>query len=49
MKQDFWWHQSRLLPYFETSEGWARESFSEMMGWSKSLAEKARATKDRLH
>lgn len=48
MRQDSWWHQSRLIPYFEASEGWARETFSEMMGWSKSLAEKAQATKAHL-
>ncbi|HET8710350.1 MAG TPA: CvpA family protein [Spongiibacteraceae bacterium] len=48
MKQDAWWHQSRLIPYFETSEGWARGTFSEVMGWSKSLAEKAQATKGSL-
>lgn len=48
MKQDSWWHQSRLIPYFETSEGWARATFSEVMGWSKSLAEKAQATKQNL-
>lgn len=48
MKQDLWWHQSRLIPYFEASEGWARDTFSELMGWSKSLAEKANATKQHL-
>ncbi len=45
MKQDPWWHQSRLLPYFETSEGWARGTFSEVLGWSKSLAEKAQVAR----
>ncbi len=49
MKQDAWWHQSRLLPYFEASEGWARGTFSEMFDLSKSLAEKARAAKENAH
>ncbi len=48
MRQDDWWHQSKLLAHFEASEGWAREAFGEMMGLSKSLAEKAQATKARL-
>lgn len=48
MRQDAWWQQSRLIPHFEASEGWARETFSEMLGWSKSLAEKAQATKAQL-
>lgn len=48
MKDDQWWHRSRLIPYFQTSEGWARATFSEVMGWSKSLAEKAQATKEQL-
>ena len=45
MRHDAWWHQSRLLPYFEASEGWARATFDEIMGWSKSLADKAQAVK----
>ena len=45
MKRDAWWHQSRLLPYFEASEGWARGTFNEVLGWGKSLAEKAQAAK----
>lgn len=49
MKQDAWWHQSRLLPYFVTSEDWARGTFGEIVGWSKSLAEKARAAKESTH
>ena len=49
MKLDGWWYQSRLLPYFETSEGWARDTFSEVMGWSKSLAEKANAVNANRH
>jgi membrane protein required for colicin V production len=46
LKQDSWWHQSRLLPYFEASENWARETFGELFGWSKSLAEKVQAAKE---
>lgn len=45
MRRDAWWHQARLLPYFETSEDWARDTFSEVLGWSKSLAEKTQAVK----
>ncbi len=48
MRQDLWWHQSQLIPHFEACEGWARETFSEMMGWSRSLAEKAQTTRARL-
>lgn len=47
LKLDAWWHQSRLLPYFETSEGWARETFSELMGWSKALADKVQSGQQR--
>lgn len=49
MKQDAWWHQSHLLPYFESSEGWARGTFSEMFDLSKSLAEKVQAAKQSNH
>jgi membrane protein required for colicin V production len=43
MKRDLWWHQSRLLPYFEASESWARAMFRKVMGLRKTLAEKAQA------
>lgn len=49
MKQDLWWGQSHLIPYFETSEGWARNTFGELFGWSKSLAEKMHSAKDGKH
>ena len=48
MKQDVWWHKSRLLPYFETGEGWAHGTFSEVLGWSQSLAERARTAQERM-
>lgn len=46
MRQDAWWHQSKFIPYFESSEDWARSTFSEAMGWSKTLSQKARAMKE---
>jgi len=48
MRQDGWWYQSKFIPYFESSEDWARSTFAEVMGWSKTLSQKARATKEHL-
>lgn len=32
--QDPWWQQSRLIPHFVMMEGWSRESFGSIVGWS---------------
>jgi len=39
VKEDAWWHESRLIPYFEPLDGWARDTFDALMGWGKSLSE----------
>lgn len=38
VKEDTWWHESRLIPRFELLEGWARETFDYLMGWGRSLS-----------
>ncbi|HEY3698114.1 MAG TPA: CvpA family protein [Spongiibacteraceae bacterium] len=48
VKADAWWWQSKFIPHFAACEEWARATFSEVMGWSKTLSEKAQATKERL-
>lgn len=32
--QDRWWQQSRLIPHFVMMEGWSRDSFGSVLGWS---------------
>lgn len=39
VKEDAWWHESRLIPYFEPLDGWARDTFDWLMGWGKSLSD----------
>jgi len=41
VKEDAWWRQSRLIPYFEPLDGWARDTFDYLMGWGKSLSHEA--------
>jgi len=39
VKEDPWWRESRLIPYFEPLDGWARDTFNALMGWSRSLTD----------
>lgn len=48
MRQDHWWHQSRFIPFFESGEHWARASFPEALGWSRSLSERAQLAREQL-
>jgi len=43
VKEDAWWHQSRLIPHFEALEGWARAVFDELLHWGQSLSRSAPA------
>lgn len=45
VKADSWWTGSKLIPHFESSEGFARQAFAEVMGWRESLAAKAEVAK----
>lgn len=45
VKSDSWWTSSVLIPHFESSEGFARQAFGELMGWRQSLAEQAEAAR----
>lgn len=47
IRQDAWWHQSKFIPYFESSEDWARSTFAEVMGWRHTLSQKARAVQEK--
>lgn len=45
VKSDSWWTGSALIPHFESSEGFARQAFAEVMGWRRTLADQAEMAK----
>lgn len=47
IRDDGWWRQSTLIPYYVACEDWARESFGAAMGWRKTLMQQAQTAKER--
>jgi membrane protein required for colicin V production len=46
VEQDGWWQQSRLIPHFVVLEGWARDTFNQLLGWGQTLPQTVRAATD---
>lgn len=45
VREDGWWVESKLIPYYVACEDWARATFGEVLGWRQNLLQQAEQAK----